>query len=1151
MSQVDLVTLKNAAKRRIHDLVEDYKQVIATGKKGSFNEERVKIAYVIPFLESLGWNPRTEEVLPEQATLTGRADFGLRVRGRTKIFLEMKSFSKSLDGFYTVKGKHRSFAEQAIHYAWGMKADWAILTNFEEIRLYDSRVRKPHEGLVWKKPIKFMEYESRFDELWLISKHSVVSGALDAFKAKVSRPPVDEAFLGDLMNCRQILAEDIRINNNGLTSDQINENVQKILDRLIFIKNCEDRLIIPAESLWKRYKAWQETAIDPDIIPFMMDLKNLFRYFNQVYNGKLFERHPCENLKISNGVLEEIINTLYGDGQHLGYNFSIIPVDVLGQAYELYLGSIIKEKEGRAKAIEIVKKATKRKAHGVYYTPEHIVNFIATNTLGILLENCKKPEDVSKIKVLDLACGSGSFLIKAFDLVKYWYKNYNRINQPMALPNTLDAHLVHEPNVEEKILTENLFGVDLDPQAVDITILNLSLKSIMPKKKLAYMGDHVKCGNSLVSGYPSDLKIYFEKPEEKRPFNWSKEFGNIVDRGGFDVIIGNPPYINMENLPEYQEYCKVHYPEIYSGKNDIHYYFIAKGLELLKENGFLGYITSRYFMEATFAKKLRKFIQNNACIKLIIDFGNVQIFDGVNVLTSIIILQKKSSKQERENNKIKVILAKKTGSNAVDLLEDIVAHIEEETFKDDQLDIFYVKQSELTEDSWKILPEKTKSILSKMETLSFKLEDFFEIEQSQKTGLNEAFVVNEAYANQMGLKRDLLRKVIKNSDILRYYIDWKQKFLIYTTDETLIDDYPEIKAHLEKYKKKLELRSECKTGLYKWYRLQRPRRERLFSSPEKIIVPFLSTENRFALDEVGYYGTADTYIMGPTKKSTVDIRYVLALLNSKLLEFYHKNTAKLKRGEYYEYLRKPLSSMPIRRIDFMNPLEKKRHDEIQALVREISAIKAKYYETLHLFDRLLENLIDSKTRFVSFRKDYYELGSQYCIDLLETKKLIADSIEGILTEIQVEERDDFLVLSAKYSTPDEQETFQRVAKIRFSSNEMKKFFFFSIKSFLMKNYKKRNWGKGPILGKVLDSLKIPKFVTNIELNKEKIERLVTEFLKSPQNRDVNLSSLEARSQQIEELINDRVFELYELSQEEIRLVNSFIEKQKKFVSKTI
>jgi hypothetical protein len=578
MANNDLNELKASAISRIQILVDEYQSVLAKGSRDSYNEERVKIAFVLPLLEALGWNPRTDSILPEQATLTGRADFGLRSNGRTKIFVEMKSFAKSLDGHDTVKGRPRSYAEQAIQYAWGMKADWAALTNFEETRLYDSHVKKTSEGLVWKKSLKFDEYITRFDELWLLSKYSVLSGMLDAYKAKSRRPPVDEAFLDDLANCRQLLARNIKEKNPEIKEEIINESVQKILDRLIFIKNCEDRLIIPAESLWKRFKAWQETAIDVDIVTFMMDLKNLFRYFDQVYNGKLFEKHICEDLRISNQVLEQIINILYGDSIfHLGYNFSVIPIDVLGQAYELYIGSIIKEKQGVASALEIIKEPNKRKEFGIYYTPEAVVGFIVRNTVGKLLRECTSIEDVSKIKILDPACGSGSFLIKNVDVIKDWYKSYNERNSSNVSIGKLDAHF-WDSNVEEAILTENLFGVDLDPQAVEITILNLSLKAVAPKKKLPFMGDNIKCGNSIVSSASLNLEKFFSNIDLLRPLDWSKEFQQIIQLGGFDVIVGNPPYVNMEKQPDYQEYCKENYPDVYSGKNDFHYYFITKGI---------------------------------------------------------------------------------------------------------------------------------------------------------------------------------------------------------------------------------------------------------------------------------------------------------------------------------------------------------------------------------------------------------------------------------------------------------------------------------------------------------------------------------------------------------------------------------------------
>jgi len=640
--------VKTEGKRRIHNLVEDYMTVLAKGKKDAYNEERVKIAFVVPLLEALGWNPRTDEILPEQATLTGRADFGLRCAGRTKIFVEMKSFTKNLDGHDTVKGRPRNFSEQAIQYAWGMKADWAVLTNFEETRLYDSHVKKPEEGLVWKKSIRFTEYESRFEELWLISKQSVISGALDAYKAKIQRPPVDEAFLADLMNCRQMLVENIRSNNPSLTYEQINESVQKILDRLIFIKNCEDRLIVPAESLWKRFKAWQETAIDKDIVVFMMDLRNLFRYFDQVYNGKLFEKHLCEDLKISNEVLEEIINVLYGDGQHLGYDFSVIPVDVLGQAYEQYIGSIIKEKEGYAKAVEIVTQRAKRKARGIYYTPEPIVDYMVRNTVGSILRQCKAPEDVSRIKILDPACGSGSFLIKAFDAIKEWYEEYNKLNRPRNARGTLDAHIMPVPNVEERILTENLYGVDLDPQAVEITILNLSLKAVKTKEKLPYMADHIKCGNSLIDD---------EEIAGKKAFKWKEQFKGIMDKGGFDVIIGNPPYGSKKMLSE-EEKKFIKDKHKFTGSNDTAEMFIEKSFNLLKKDGYFGFIIPKPLTYITSWNQIREFLSTRD-IKSIIDVSKA--FKDV-LLEQVIICVKNSPKTNNDalvgdlvDNQIKVV----------------------------------------------------------------------------------------------------------------------------------------------------------------------------------------------------------------------------------------------------------------------------------------------------------------------------------------------------------------------------------------------------------------------------------------------------------------------------------------------------------------
>jgi len=1152
MANEQLNKQKTLAMNRIQTLVEDYKAILAKGTKDKYNEERVKLAFVVPLLEALGWNPRTDSVLPEQATLTGRADFGLRVNNRTEIFVEMKSFSKSLDGHDIVKGRVRTYPEQAIQYAWGMKADWATLTNFEETRLYDSHVKKPSQGLVWKKALKFTDYISRFDELWLLSKQSVLSGMLEAFKAKARRPAVDEAFVDDLATCRQMLAQNIKEMNPSLLDEQLNESVQKILDRLIFIKNCEDRLIIPAESLWKRFKAWQETAIDVDIVTFMMDLKNLFRYFDTVYNGKLFEKHICEDLRVSNSILEEIINILYGDSRHAGYNFSVIPVDVLGQAYELYIGSIITEKQGLASALEIVKEPKKRKKYGIYYTPEPVVEFIVRKTVGERLEKCSQPAEVSAIKILDPACGSGSFLIKNVDIINQWYRTFRAANSPSnSSVGPLDTHLLRT-DVEEAIFTDNLFGVDSDPQAVEITILNLSLKAVTPKKRLPYMGDNIKCGNSIVSSASLNWQIHFSNPELMRAFDWDTEFNGIIETGGFDFVVGNPPYVTMEKLPEYQEYCKVNYPEVYSGKNDFHYYFLTKGIQLLREKGLLGFITSRYFIEAKYARKLRKYILENTAIKAIIDFGNYQVFDGVSVLTSIMFLEKNSLLNERQNNKIKIVTVKKTKANILDVIADIETHFNDEKFSNNHISVFQINQSSLSEDSWELDDEETREIKQQMNKNATKLGELCEIEQSQKSGLNEAFIISSQYAEDSHLEEELLRKVVKNSDVLRYYIDWKHKLLIYTTDDTNIDEYPNIKKHLEKYKDQLEKRAEQENS-YEWYRLQRPRRQNLYDASEKILVPYLATENRFALDQQQFFGTADTYALVPKDCCQYNLKFILALLNSKPLEFYHKKVAKLKRGEYYEYYNKPLSKLPIKNIDLTNSYLKKNYDRLINLTENIMTLKQTYYQTLHLFNRILRNAKNSKTESCPF-DTYYANGSQYSIDLTNSEKFVDDTLAGEITDIHLEELTKSIVISATYipesEETQEERTTRRLIKIQIDSACFRRFFYYCSKVFLMKNYKRRNWGKGPLIEKALNAIEIPKFFNNIKSNKEKIINLMKEFDKSSSS-SFSLSAIELEEAAFEDEINSLVVKLYGLSEEQNSYINSYIQQQKKLVSKTI
>ncbi|MGB9853783.1 MAG: Eco57I restriction-modification methylase domain-containing protein [Candidatus Bathyarchaeales archaeon] len=748
--------LREQAEEKVRQLVESYDSIVRLDRKAEYSEADVGSKFILPLLSALGWDvTKIEDVKEQRRTLTGVADYSLfNVGGTAKIFLELKKFTEDLDGYRRVGGKDKSFPQIAIDYAWQSRADWAVLTNFEEIRLYYSRVRKPEEGLIFK--LKYHQYLESFDKLWLISKESVVSGLLDTYEKRRLRRDVDEELLKDLVYCRKLLVSNIRRNNPQLSKEEINDATQRILDRLMFIRSCEDRLIIPAESLWTQFSVWQKIAIDKSVRTFMMDLKNIFRDFDAVYNGQLFAPHFCEDLRIDNEVLESVLILLYN------YNFDLIPVSVLGNAYELYIGTIIREKEGTLKEDELalVEEPTVRKEHGIYYTPEHIVDYIIRNTLGKLLANCKTPEDVSKIKVLDPACGSGSFLIKAFDVIKEWYDRYNKQRQLEATPNTLDVHLPLVQNVEERILTENLYGVDLDPQAVEITILSLSLKAVQTRKKLPYIGDHIKCGNSIISGSTEKMVDYFgEKWQEKKPFNWKEEFPEVFEQGGFSVVIGNPPYYSMETrTTEEQNYFKSTRPDLYRGKNDVYYYFIVLGLDLLKDGGILGFIVERYWLEATYGDKLREFILNNACVEEIIDFGKLQIFRDSGNHTCICIFKKNLDVEERLNNTLRVARVIDWNRSHEGLLNYIKLHREDKEFEDQFIQIFSLKQEDLSSKPWVLATSKLQNILSKISRNCWILSDICEIEQGQKSGLNEVFSVTGAQIREYNLEMQLLKK---------------------------------------------------------------------------------------------------------------------------------------------------------------------------------------------------------------------------------------------------------------------------------------------------------------------------------------------------------------------------------------------------------
>lgn len=595
--------MEKEAKEKIKTLVEKYEQVRQTGKLRSYTEEETKKDFILPLFKVLGWDvDNKNEVSAEESIISsGRVDYGFYLNDRVKFYVETKKLSVDLH--------KEEFANQAIRYSWNRGATWAILTDFESLKVFNAQ--DIEKSLADKKffEIPYTEYLKRFDQLWLLSKEAFKDDLLDKeaekYGKKLQKVSVTSLLYKDLQKCRDILTKYLGQWNPKVDKDLLDEGVQKLLDRLIFIRVAEDRGIEPL-TLKPLVREARANAAKKHLYQSMIEK---FREFDDIYNSNLFLPHSFEQWQEYSGATERVIDILYGKKGYYEYDFKAMPADVLGSVYENYLGYRLSQSK---KKVTVAKDAKKRKEHGIYYTPSFIVDYIVKSALGPVLDKCKTVHDLKKIKVLDPACGSGSFLVKALEMINDKYKKFG------AKGNTF---------TKLQILTENIYGVDLDEQAVEIARLNLLINALDERLKLPLLTDNIKNGNSLISGTDEELKKYFGKKfKEKKPFNWKEKFPKVFQQGGFDVVIGNPPYIRVDSLDKTdKDYWKKVFKST-KGKYDLYYLFIERGVDLLKNNGSLGFIVPNKFCVAESGKELRNFIFNSSLIAKFFSVSKIDIF---------------------------------------------------------------------------------------------------------------------------------------------------------------------------------------------------------------------------------------------------------------------------------------------------------------------------------------------------------------------------------------------------------------------------------------------------------------------------------------------------------------------------------------------
>ena len=607
----------------VAELVKRFSRNAAIYRGSTYNEAQARIEFINPFFEALGWDVHNRagyapqyrhvdyEYSVEVEGVKKKPDYAFKVSSKDiKFFAEAKKPGVNLK-------TNAEAAYQVRTYGWNVKLPVSLLTDFEELAVYNCRARpshtdKPSVGLV--QYFHFEEYADRWRDVWdEFSYEAVTSGKFDQFaqskKGERGTSPVDAEFLKEIEGWRDVLARNMALRNPRLSVDELNDAVQRTIDRIIFFRMAEDRDIEPYEQL-------QRLAKRQDIYAELIDL---CRKADGKYNSGLFDLKAdtlTPRLVVDDKVLAPILHDLYFPQSP--YRFNLLPTAILGNVYEQFLGKVIRLTAGHQAKVE--EKPEVKKAGGVYYTPAYIVEYIVKNTVGKWIADhvgARSPrpgrgDPAPTFRILDPACGSGSFLLGAYqcllDYYLQWYTEQNARGagkkQDGKVYQAKDGSWQLTTAEKKRILTTHIFGVDIDRQAVEVTKLSLLLKvlegesdetlgqqlALFAERALPNLDNNVKCGNSLIGPDYFTGQLLPDPDELRRvnPFDWEHEFPDAMRAGGFDCVIGNPPY-GATLLNSEFDYLRAHFKDE-SRSYDTYELFLLQATRLLTQDGRLSMI---------------------------------------------------------------------------------------------------------------------------------------------------------------------------------------------------------------------------------------------------------------------------------------------------------------------------------------------------------------------------------------------------------------------------------------------------------------------------------------------------------------------------------------------------------------------------------
>lgn len=957
---------------RIAELVARFARDERALHAGANRETQTRIEYIDPLLQALGWDVANREdaavanrdvVHEDRVRIEGRLkapDYALFVGGVRKLFVEAKPPMVNLD-------TDPEPAFQVKRYAWSAGLPVSIVTDFEEFVVYDCRKEPKRDDPASKARLNrfhYTEYAERWDEIEaLFSKRAVTEGALDQFASTLANRrsimPVDDAFLLVLSRWRDDLARDINAY-NALDQRELNYAVQITLNRLLFLRVAEDRGI-------EVYGRLKEASDQDGVYP---RLRDIFQEADDRYNSGLFhfreERGRDDpdaltlELTVSDQVLRNIICGMYYPSP---YAFEVMPVEVLGQVYEQFLGSVIlKLEDGN---VRIEQKPEVRHAGGVYYTPTFIVNYIVRETVGRLVAG-KTPGRVARLKIVDPACGSGSFLLGAYDFLLRWHRDWYVQSGPEKHQNELYRAPTGEwlltARERKRILTNNIFGVDIDAQAVEVTKLSLLLKvlegetersiavqlRLLHERALPDLDDNIKSGNTLIDPglYAQQMQMFTEDELYRiNAFDWSAAFPQVMAAGGFDVVIGNPPYIRTQEMVQWAPVEVQHYRQRYAaarrGNYDIYVVFVERALQLLNPKGRVGYILPHKFMNSQYGEALRGILSGGRNVASVVHFGDQQIFRKASTYTCLLFLEKATRKQfewarpgpislwraDERNVRKRTLPAERLTAAEWNISVDPDAELYERVMDDNPLRL-----------------EAVADIFVGLQTSA---DDVYLMDLVEDRG-QTLVLRSQTLGQNYELERGLMHAIISGEDVSRYdplparqyilfpyTIAQKRSSLIPWTD--IVQRYPRTAEYLERNKDTLEKRERGAFRDAQWYRFGRNQNLGI-QERSKLCIPRLVEYLYCTYDRDGGRYLDNVDVCGITFNTGYqghDLLYLLALLNSQLLRWIFPKVSAPFRGGFWSANKQFAGQLPFRRIDLENPEDARRYRELVARAGEL------------------------------------------------------------------------------------------------------------------------------------------------------------------------------------------------------------------------